>query len=288
MADTQLPPSAASAALQASLGATAASAPPGRPTKEMMGVDELRKTGSLRGTELDGDWGSFAGAELQPGYRLRQRFDYLLLGIGDVEEADMRAWIAQQVKAVHGDKGAAQVLAVWDSYLKLQRSQVGGQAADPTDPVAWQRWIADRSAARSAAMGPAWARAFFAQEESNLRDYGERMVQRAAAPHHAVEPEYAAQKALLPAGAALDAKAVAERHSQRVQHFGAEGARRLADEDKAWAEWNQRIDAARAGQRQIAADPQLSELQRKQAIEADLATRFQGKDLIRARGLLGG
>lgn len=282
---------AASAAMLASVippAASAASAAGARTAGKKLTMDELRKTGSLRGTELDGNWGVYAGDTLQPSDRLRQRFDHLLVGIGEVDEADMRAWIKQQVTAAHGDKAAEQVLAVWDAYLKLQRSQVGGKAADPTDAAAWQRWIAERSATRSAAMGSAWSQAFFAQEEQNLRDYGERMVQRAAAPPGALEPEHAAQRALLPSGTVLEAKAVAERHAQRVQHFGAEGAQRLAEEDKAWAEWNQRIDSARTRQQQIRADKQLSEPQRRQAIEADLATRFQGTELIRAKGLLGG
>ena len=279
---------AASAAQLASVAVPAASAAQARAPAAKVSVETLRKTGSLRGTELDGDWGQFVGGVLKPGFRLRQRFDHLLIGLGEVDERDLRAWIAEQAQAAHGDKGAEQLLAVWDAYEKLLRSQVGGKAADPTDPVAWQRWLAERVAARSAALGPAWAEAFYGEEHQGLKDFGARMVQRAAAGPGAMEPEAAAQKALLPTGAVLDSKAVATRHAQRVQYFGEEGAQRLAAEDKAWADWHQRIHAAQMRRQQIAADMQLSEPQRQQAYEADLARHFQGTDLLRARGLVRG
>lgn len=286
VAATALAPlSAASAAMLASVN------PPAAPASavaraQVISVEALRKAGSLRGTEMDGDWGQFSGGVLTPSIRLRQRFDHLLIGIGEVDPDALRSWIADQVRTAHGDKGAAQVLSVYDAYIKLQRSQVGSKAADPSDPSAWQRWIAERAAARSEALGPAWAQAFFAEEERDLREFGERMVQRASAPPGALEPEQAAQKALLPTVTVLDPKAVALRQEQRVQYFGAEGAQRLAAEDKAWAVWTQRIEAARQRRDHIASDKQLSELQRQQALEADLARHFQGTDLIRAKGLV--
>ena len=208
-----------------------------------------------------------------------------------MDERDLRAWIAEQAQAAHGDKGAEQLLAVWDAYEKLF-ALTGWRQGPLTRPTRWPGSAGWQSALPPArpALGPAWAQAFYGDEHQGLEGFGERMVQRAAAGPGAMEPEaLPPSKALLPTGAVLDSKAVATRHAQRVQYFGEEGAQRLAAEDKAWADWHQRIHAAQMRRQQIAADKQLSEPQRQQAYEADLARHFQGTDLLRARaGWYGG
>jgi lipase chaperone LimK len=243
-------------------------------------VAELLKQGSLRDTEADGDWGRWAGDALQPSHSLRRRFDYLLTGLGEVHEGALRAWIAEQVGALHGPAGAAQVLAVWERYLALLKTETGGRI-DPADTKRSMRAIAERSAPRNATLGAAWAHAFFADDEAEARAF----IERRSAAREASSTSADAMALITPSPATSTAEQTRQREADRIAAFGTEGAERLRAEEASWAAWQQRLDAARERQRAIGADPQLSEVQRAQARDDDLARAFNGTELIRARGL---
>jgi lipase chaperone LimK len=218
-------------------------------------VQQVLASGSLRGTELDGDWGSWVDGQLQPGAGLRRRFDYLLTAMGEVNPTELRHWIEQELSTERDPAAARQVLAVWDRYLMLQQAAFTAQVK-LSDPASWQLALAERVAARRQILGADWAQAFYADEEQAFRDFSDGRPSPAEAT---------------PAPAALDTAA----------------AERVRAEEAAWADWERRLQAARDQAQTLAAAPELSAPQRSQALESYLAAHFSGGELVRAKALLG-
>ncbi|NKI94523.1 lipase secretion chaperone [Rhizobacter sp. SG703] len=238
-------------------------------------VARLWVDGSLRGTDLDGDWGTWAGDRLQPGLSLRRRFDYLLTGTGEVEPAELRHWIEQQLTLERGIDAARQVLDIWDRYLSLQQRRFE-TAWKPDDPASWAGVMAERSKVRRDVLGAPWAQAFYADEE---RDLAALAARRGAPPTDGAAPP----PSLLTPDAV---RQTPELQAARTARFGAEGAERLRAEDLAWARWEQQIADARAALQAIAQRPELSAPQREQARLDELARRFSGPELQRAHAIL--
>lgn len=238
-------------------------------------VARLWVDGSLRGTDLDGDWGTWVGDRLQPGLLLRRRFDYLLTGTGEVEPAELRHWIEQQLTLERGIDAARQVLDVWDRYLSLQQRRFE-TAWKPEDPASWAGVMAERSKVRRDVLGAPWAQAFYADEE---RDFAALAARRNAPPVDVGQPP----ASLLTPDAA---RQTPELQAARAAQFGAEAAERLRAEDVAWARWEQQVADARAALQAIAQRPELSAPQRDQARLDELARRFSGPELQRAHAIL--
>lgn len=239
-------------------------------------VVKVWESGSLRGSDLDGDWGTWVDNQLQPSVSLRRRFDYLLTALGEVQATDLRHWIEQEVSAQMSAGAARQVLAVWDRYLQLQQ-QGFRQQANPNDASTWQPALAERSTARRQILGADWAQAFYGDEERAFVVFTEELAAQRAA---GAKPAKPAEVDLLtgPASEPLQA--------QRVQQFGAAAAERLRAADTSWAEWERRLQSARQQLHTLTAAPELSALQRHQAQETYLAQHFSGHELVRARALL--
>jgi hypothetical protein len=89
-------------------------------------------------------------------------------------------------------------------------------------------------------------------------------------------PEGVPRALLMPDEAATDTEAQAL-HTQRVARFGALAAERLRAEDMVRRDWARRLAEARSAMQGLDAA----------AREAWLAQRFQGRELLRARTLLG-
>ncbi len=241
-------------------------------------VAKVLEHGSLRGSELDGDWGQWVDGQLQPSLSLRRRFGYMLTALGEVQAADLAHWIDQEVSAERNAPAARQVLAVWGRYIRLQQTSFTTQV-NPVDAATWQAALAERTAARQQILGVDWAKAFYADEERTFVAFSEKpAAQRASG----ADEQTLAIALLRPA-----AEQNEQRHAQRVAQFGAEAAERLQQEDASWADWEQRLQAARERMQAIAAAPELSALQRRQAQDAALAEAFSGNELVRARSLLG-
>jgi|GEM_PF-1771544 len=250
-------------------------------------VARLLQHGSLRGTQMDGDWGRWVDGRLQPSRSLRLRFDYLLAGLGEVSVADLRPWIGQQVRASLGEAAVGQVLDIWDRYLTALRSATEVRR-DPADAQAWQQASAQLGMLRRNALGPAWAHAFFADEDRADEAFIARrqLAGAPAAPGDSSAAEALRETLLAPAASGLTTEQLTARDAQRVAAFGAEAAERLRAEDAARAAWAQQLASVRERLAAIAADPQLSTLQRQQAREAEIARQYSGTALIRARALL--
>ena len=96
-------------------------------------VDQVRASGSLRGSELDGGW---VIGKLQTDPALSRRFDHLLTALGEVDATEIRRWIGAEVTQQHGAATAAQVLLAWDEHLaRLQNQPTPGQEGGNTYPV---------------------------------------------------------------------------------------------------------------------------------------------------------
>jgi lipase chaperone LimK len=232
--------------------------------------------GSLRGAELDGSWGRWVGGELRPDAALRDRFDQLLTTVGEVSTDELRAFVAWRAQRDTSREQALAVLALWDRYLALQQVRYA-EALDLAQPALWPRVLQAHQLARREHLGPAWADAFYGEEEQRFRELiatrNQAVPASAATGTDALGPN-----AELPAGVL---------HQLRVATYGREAAERLRAEDQAQAAWQTRLDTARATVTRLRQAPELSGPQREQAVAQWLTQNFSETEQIRVRALLG-
>jgi lipase chaperone LimK len=219
---------------------------------------EFQPAASLANTQADGDWGIGANGQAQPSRALRRRFDYLLLQQGEVAMDSLANQIRQQVHKAHGALVAQQIMALWDSYLRLQQ-HAWTTPVDLQRPETWANALAERSAVRRQTLGPAWADAFYGEEEGELR----QMIAQA----NSGQP--------LPSAAQANAPIALP-----------DAAERTAAHEAQWQQWEQRLDAARTKVQQLRSAPELSGPQRQEAISSYLGQQFSAAELIRAKALL--
>lgn len=194
-------------------------------------VDEVRATGSLRGTELDGAWAA-PGKRREAEALLLRRFDHLLTALGETSLPEIRRFIEREVTREHGAQAAHEALAAWDEHLAVLQGRPQSQTPNSPAPEPTPR----------------------------------TPKRPAVAPRSLLAPDR-------PAGEA-EAQAL---HSQRVAHFGMAAAERLRLQDASRWEWQRRIDDARVALQSLV----------PAAKEAELARRFSGREVPRARALLG-
>ncbi|GAA6140659.1 hypothetical protein NBRC116584_04770 [Hydrogenophaga sp. 5NK40-0174] len=239
----------------------------------------LMEDGSLRGASLDGGWGHWDGQQLHPSLALRQRFDQLLTTQGEATLEELRALVQHLAATDLGEAGAQTVLTQWDAYVKLLAS-VGETRVDLQNPQSWLAELQRLQRLRAAALGPQWARAFYADEEQALVDRVQAMTTNAA-PSSPAEPS---PRQLLDADPSADA---ADRFRQREAALGTAAAQRLEALDQEEAAWQVRLQAARAALGELAQAAELSDAQRQQAIEQYMAQQFKPEEQMRAKALLG-
>lgn len=214
---------------------------------------------SLHGTEADGGLHADAQGRLVVERGVRRRLDYWLSAVGEWQPDEIGARLLASAQRELPPTALAQLRVVWVGYLALQR-HAWQRAAVPADPSTWRAALEERQAVRRQRLGRDWADAFYAEEEQAL--WGEILAWesgRAATP--------ATQAPLLP------------EHPQAAQ--------RVAEVEAQWAQWERRLDGARAEMARLRAAPELSELQREQAAQAWLSQRFSGSEQLRVRALLG-
>lgn len=234
----------------------------------------LFSVGSLRGAELDGGWGVWDGQRLAPNRELRRRFDQLLTTVGEISAEELSALLAWLAERDLGAQGAQQVMLVWDRYLKLQ-FHVYKETIDLAQPHRWGQVLQEHQLARRHTLGHAWADAFFRDEEDAFR----QRLEQAPDANASAEPQWTAEP---PLGISAETW-----HQQRSAALGPEAANRLQLEERAQAEWNQRLNAARMAVERLSSAPELSAVQRQEAIQTWLDTQFHGTDRLRASALLG-
>lgn len=168
------------------------------------------------------------------------------------------AQIRKQVLAAHGAAAAQQVMALWDSYLRLQR-HTWATHVNLQQRETWAPALAERSAMRRQLLGSPWAEAFYADEENALR----QMIAQANSG--------------LPVTSAVQITAPVPLP---------DAAQRTAEHEAQWQQWEQRLEAARVRVAQVQSAPELSQPQRDAAISNYLNQQFSGGELLRARALL--
>ncbi|MBK1612590.1 hypothetical protein CKO44_03815 [Rubrivivax gelatinosus] len=219
-------------------------------------VSWLLQHSALRGSTLDGGWGTAAGGRLQPSRELRRLFDHLLQLEGQVPVDTIGAWLQQMARAELQPEVAAEVGRIWQAYLGLLAAPVR-RPPRLDDPAAIAAALDERHRQRVQWLGPAWAHAFYGDEEAAIR-------QTLAGPVAADPPQLIDRSR-------LDAAAL-----QRLVELDAEQAR-----------WQQRIADARADLERMRQAPELSALQRAEAAERLVSERFEaGGERLRARALL--
>ena len=261
------------------------------PTRTLRSVARVRQAlfeqGSLRGVQPDGGFRLDAQGRLMPDRAVRRRFDQLLTTLGEASIEELGALLQQQARTELGSEdGAAQVMAVWERYLQLQRqlAPAGGTSSPPTaDSLTLA--LQERARQRRLVLGNDWAEAFYGDEEAALQARLSSEAEAAASP----APGRDSQATTLPsvARAPQPGEDLAALQRQREATLGPEAAARLQALDQAQAAWAQKVTEARSQVTRLQGAAELSAVQRQQAIDQLIESRFAPQDRLRARAVLG-
>jgi hypothetical protein len=141
---------------------------------QAMTPDEIRnrlfQEGSLVGTQPAGDWCINTQQQFLPCEGLRQRFEYYLLGLGEVGVTDVRALIQDDARKANGDAQATQIMALFDKYWQIRTYDWKNHFIQ-SDRTTWLPVFEEQRAVRRQILGGAWADAFFLDEEQHFQAY---------------------------------------------------------------------------------------------------------------------
>lgn len=275
----QASPSAAPASAQGwALPGTATDDPWPAPSVAALTPEQVRarlfRNGSFQGTEPAGDWcvdhGTFKACA-----GLRKRFEYYLLGLGEVSVSDIKALVADEARRALGDELAGRVMGLWDRYWQL-RTHVWRNQFLQSDRSTWMPVLEEQHRVRREVLGADWADAFFAEDERAFRAYAAQIESGQPPPPDPGEP-------VPQMGPGKDPAVV---HAERVARYGEAAAARLAKADQEWVDWQRRLAEARAEWDRLSAAANLSEAQRRQEMDRYLLPRFNDEEQRRVRALL--
>jgi lipase chaperone LimK len=229
------------------------------PDRSLLASAAASAPSSLTGTEPDGAWPLDAQGDLAPNIAVRRRFDYFLTLTGERSLPEIKAAMLESAQSL-APRARASVERVWTAYVGVHQHAWASQV-DLRDPRSWSAALAERRSVRRQRLGPAWAHAFYAEEESEL----ERMIASVNSGSQAVQAVVAVanQPPALP-----------------------DAPQREAATQQEWAAWEARLEAARQQLQAIESNPAMSSVQRREAIDRWLIERFSGTDLMRVRALL--
>lgn len=249
------------------------------PTDTVRTPDQVRtrlfQEGSFQGTEPAGEWCVADGQTLKPCNGLRSRFEYFVLGLGEVSIAEIRGLIQDEARKAHGDKLAAQIVELFDKYWKI-RTYDWTHHFVQTDRSTWMPVFEEQKSVRRQILGVAWAEAFFAEDEKHFLEYFAQLESGQPPPPDPGEPVPQMDPGKDPAAV----------RAERVARYGEEAADRLSKVDAEWADWDRRLSAARSEWERLQAAPNLSDAQKKDEMNRYVNENFQGKDVIRVKGLV--
>lgn len=247
----------------------------------------LQESSSLRGAVLDGSWCVDGQGRLQPCLPLRLRFDQLLTLLGEVNLADIAAHIESEVTLAHGPAAAQAVAERFRAYVALQDRTYPNELV-AADPAMLAAALAQRHDARQAALGKAWADAFFADEEAALRALIDQSGP-AGPGERGPGDDGATALAAAPAGSPAAQGAITVVGAQGLDPARLDPAARdaLQDERQRWQAWEARLQQARQAVAGLQAAPELSDRQRAEAVQRWIDEHFSGPEARRVRALLG-
>lgn len=211
----------------------------------------------LAGTQWDGDWALSAQGELRPHISLRRRFDYLLQMQGQRPLEAITQLLRQRAEQALRADQAQTVMDLWQRYLRLQQAALPNSPS-PHDPAALLAALQARQQARIAHLGPAWAYAFFADEEARLQQTLANELRDDASPPPLIDTRQLPPEALA----------------------------RLEKEQRRQARWEARLQQARQAFEHIRVAPHLSEAQKQEEITRLLST-YTDAERVRVAALLG-
>ncbi|MCA6214917.1 hypothetical protein KGA65_00010 [Ideonella sp. B7] len=277
----------AAGAQPATLEAVAALQP--NPSRVQRSVAQVRQAlyerGSLRGAQPDGGFRLDAQGRLVPNQAVRRRFDQLLTTLGEATVEELGALLQHQARTELGSEdGAAQVMAVWERYLQLQRQLAPTSTTSPPTADSLALALQERARQRRLVLGNDWAEAFYGDEEAALQ---------ARLKRDALTPAAASADKLPDSGLPAAARAphpgedLTALQRQREATLGPEAAARLQALDQAQAAWTQKVAEVRRQITQLRGAAELSALQRQQAIDQLVEARFAPEEQRRARAVLG-
>lgn len=233
----------------------------------------LFKEGSFAGTEPAGDW-CVSHDKLKPCAGLRQRFEYYVLGLGEVSAEEMRGLIQDEARRAHGDLLAGQIMSIWDQYWQI-RTYDWQHKFVQSDRGTWRPVFEEQRSVRIQILGQPWAEAFFRDDERHFQNYYMQL--------ESVLPSPSAPGETVQQMAPKDPVTV---HAERVARFGEAGADRLAKADAEWADWERRVHDARGEWDRLQKSTNLSDAQRKAEMAAYVKTSFPADEQLRLQGLL--
>lgn len=261
----------------------------------------LLATGSLRGTQPDGEVRFDAGGRLVVDLALRRYFDYYLSLIGETDLVGIRALLRRDLSSRFDAARTDSVLAHFERYAGYLQALSEARIAAEPDPA--KRFAATRQLRRER-LGAPMAIAFFAEEEA-LAELSLRRMRIATNP--ALSPErkqdalaaldqdagyVARETAMLPELAAREAEDAARRglsaEQRAAEHtalWGADAAQRLAVLDAQQADWDQRVRRYADARSRIQQDANLTPAQRDAQIERLRASQFTALEQRRIASL---
>lgn len=260
--------------LQSEVGPGGASSPAQPPLSADQVRDKLFRDGSFRGTEPNGDWCAASG-KLTPCNGLRRRFEYYLLGLGEVTAADIRTLVNDEARRANGEELGDAIMVIWDQYWRL-RTHEWRNVFVQSDRNTWMPAFEEQRMVRRQILGEGWARAFFDEEEATFKQYMAQVESGQPPPPDPGEPVPQMAPGKDPAAV----------HAERVARYGVDAANRLAKADEEWADWERRLAAARAEWERLKSSPNLSDMQRKQDMQAYVNANFKPDEHLRVKALL--
>lgn len=234
----------------------------------------LFRQGSLAGTEAAGDW-CVSQSQLQPCAGLHHRFEYYILGLGEVTADELRVLVADEAQRAHGPVLAGQIVALWDRYWQL-RGHAWRHRFDQNDRSTWLPVFEERRLVRRQILGAEWAAAFYADEETRFQAHYAQLESGLPPPPDPGEPVPQMAPGKDPAAV----------HAERVARYGEAAAQRLAKADDEWADWQRRLAAARQEWQHLQAAAHLSDAQRRQEMARYVDQHFKSDEHLRVQALL--
>jgi lipase chaperone LimK len=234
----------------------------------------LFKEGSFAGTEPAGSW-CVSDKKLKPCPELRSRFEYYVLGLGEVTIEEIRGLIHDEAKRDNGEELATQIMAIWDKYWQV-RTYAWRNKFVQSDRSTWMPVFEEQRSVRRQLLGAEWAQAFFKDDEQHFQEYYAQLESGQPPPPDPGEPVPQMAPGKDPAAV----------RAERVARYGEAAADRLDKADAEWADWEKRLNAAKAEWDRLQKAPNLSDTQRKAEIGAYVKSNFPPEEQLRVQALL--
>ncbi len=257
---------------KAASGSGATAAAQGRTPDQVR--TRLFKEGSLAGTEPAGHW-CVSKQKLKPCPALRSRFEYYVLGLGEVTLEEIRGLIQDDAQRANGQALATQITSLWDKYWQI-RTYSWRQKFVQADRRTWAPVFEEQRSVRRQILGQPWAEAFFQDDERHFQEYYAQVESGLPPPPDPAEPVPRLSPGKDPAAV----------RAERVARYGEAAADRLDKADAEWADWERRLNAAKAEWERLQESVNLSDLQRKAEMSAYLKSNFPSDEQLRVQALL--